>query len=202
MRRGFLLILLLNFALEIPAQDTLSSIISLNFQTKPLADGWKEIICYDANFKVSIPGVFQLKSDTILTDIGNSYLHTFYLQQKKVEAKKEPSQGENLFFTLSIYDYPFTIHRDSTDLLADFLATTVGSAAEGVGGDLVYESDLSMKQYRGKIWRIHYNDGKGVIRSKAYLVNNRLYLLSVAVEKNYSLSTKTDRYFESFKFLE
>ena len=202
MKREFLLILLLSFALKIPAQDSLLTIVSLNLQTKSLADGWKEVICYDANFKISIPGTFQLKSDTIQTDIGDLYLHTFYLQQKKIEAKGKATTGENLFFTLSIYDYPFSIHQDSTDLLADFLSTTVESATGGVGGELVYQSDISLNKYHGKIWRIHYNKGKNVIRSKAYLIKNRLYLLSVAVEKKYSLNIKTDRYFESFKFLE
>lgn len=202
MRKGFLILLLLSFALKIPAQDTLSSIATLGFQVNTLADGWKEITCYDGNFKVSIPGTFQLKSDTILTEVGDLYLHTFYLQQKKIEEKEKASTGENLFFTLSIYDYPFTIHQDSIDLLADFLSTTVKSATEGVGGKLVYQSDISLNEYHGKIWRIHYNKGKDVIRSKAYLIKNRLYLLSVAVEKNYSLSMKTDRYFGSFKFLE
>lgn len=199
MRINLLLILFFAFAIKSIAQDTLWTIPSLNYRTTLLSERWVETACMDANFKISMPGTFQLKSDTVEIEMGDLYFHTFYFHQ---ESNKEQGIVEDLVFTLTIYDYPFAIPKDSVELRSNFLMTTVEAAANGLKGKLVYESDITLQEHPGKIWRIHYNNDKSVIRSKGFLIKNRLYLLSVAAEKRYSLNTVADKFFDSFKFLE
>ena len=199
MRINLLLFLLFTAVVKNIAQDSLWTIRSIDFQTKTLSEGWMETICIGASFKLTMPGSFQLKSDSIDIDTGDLYVHNFYFHQKKDKTKGIET---DLVFTLSIYDYPFLIPKDSTEILADFLMATVEAAAEGVKGELVYQSDIVLQKHEGKIWRIHYNEGNSVIRSKGFLLKNRLYLLSVATSKKYSLNEFSDKFFHSFRFLE
>ena len=80
------------------------------------------------------------------------------------QVEKNP---DNLVYMVSYVDYPkYSIHSDSTELVEDFFKTTVETAVESVKGELSYSSDITMNEYPGRLWRVDYNDGKALIKTK------------------------------------
>jgi hypothetical protein len=188
------------------SQDSLSveKPFSMEFFQESLDDGWWEVISYDGKFRVTVPGKMQLKSDTLLTDIGKLNYHVFYHEHFTNQGGSEEQNPENnLLFLLSIYEYPDrSIHSDSISLLDNYFEATIEGATQGVRGELIYSDDINLKGYPGKVWRINYNGDKDLIRTHAYLVKQRLYLLSVVSNKAFSINTANDRFFNSFRFFE
>jgi hypothetical protein len=178
----------------------------MDYQSTGVGDGWEEVVSFEGKFKITFAGAVMHKSDTVLTDIGKLNYNVFYnqLNQKaKSDQEAEAAAADNLLFMLSIYDYPtYSIHSDSIEVLKEFFDATIEGAAQGVNGELIYANDIKMDQYPGKLWRINYNNGEGVIRTKAYLIQKRLYLLSVVAEKTYGMNNVSDRFFDSFEILE
>lgn len=156
---------------------------------------WEEIKSYEGKFRILSPESMIKKVDTVETQIGKLAYHTHFFQ--------DDLQGENLFYMLSYCDYPeYTVHSDSTALLPDFFEATMESAAKSVNGDLLYADDFSYREYPGKVWRIDYLEGKALIKTRAYLIGRRYYALQTITLKDRSLNTASDKFLDSFRFLE
>jgi ribosomal protein L35AE/L33A len=99
-------------------------------------------------------------------------------------------------------DYPEgTFHPDSTDLKALFYEISIESAAQSVGGKVMYSEDADIQGVKGKIWRIDYNKGNSIMKSKAVLMGDRLYTISVATQKARIRNLDMLKYLDSFKYL-
>lgn len=147
---------------------------------------------YEGAFSIKTPAVFQEKTDTIDTALGNIIYHTFYCVATN-------SNADNQVYMVNYCDYPAgAFPQDSTDLIKAFFEATVEEAASSVRGDIVYASDISIQGYPGKIWRINYLNEKAVIKTKACLVGNRYYAVQVATQKEKSLNNLADRFLDSF----
>lgn len=200
------LIIFLSFLPIGLAQDSLDleHVGAMEFFQEPLDEGWWEVTSYAGKFRLTVPGEMQLRSDTLLTDIGYMPYHVFFHEHFLEEEKKEKTNPENnLLFLLSIYEYPaYSVHSDSTEMHEHFFEATIDGATSGVGGELIYSDDIQMDGFPGKMWRINYNGDKNVIRTRAYLVEQRLYLLSVVTIKAFSINAANDRFFDSFRLFE
>ena len=158
-------------------------------------DQWEEIKSYDGKFRILSPEAMTKKIDTVETQIGQLAYHTHFFQ--------DDLQGENLFYMLSYCDYPeYTVHSDSTELLPEFFEATMESAAASVNGELLYSDDFSYREYPGKVWRIDYLEGKALIKTRAYLIGRRYYAMQTITLKDRSLNTASDKFLDSFRFLE
>jgi hypothetical protein len=167
-----------------------TSILTIFSTTK-----WEELRSYEGRFIIESPGVLTEKTDTIQTAVGEVAHHTFYWQAEDEEA-------DNLFFSVIYYDLPENgINSDSTELIEEFFISTTESAAKSVGGDLVYKSYEELSGFPGYFWRIDYLDGKAVIKSKAWLVDNRFYELKTISWKDKNVNPASDKFFDSFKLL-
>jgi len=156
---------------------------------------WEELQSYDGRFQVSTPGVLTEKVDTLTTAIGTVEHHTFYWQAEDEEA-------DNLFYSVIYYDLPQDgINSDSTELVKEFFAGTTEAAAKAVRGNLVYQSYEELIGFPGYFWRIDYLDDKAVIKSKAWLVDNRYYELKAISWKENTVNSDADKFFDSFKLL-
>ena len=166
------------------------SILSLTFQSQ-----WETYLSYDGRFSVAVPGILQEKIDSVQTDLGKMAYHTFFLQQ-------ETETADNHVYMVNYCDYPEGIvFADSSGLVADFFRHTMEAAAESVNGEVLYSSDLELNGYPGKLWRIDYLDGNAVIKTKAYLIENRYYAIQTISGKDKNLNLSTERFFDSFKLL-
>lgn len=188
-------ILILGFSfLAIPgkgfAQDTLS-LESLRYDKRSVANGWQELNCYSGNFQLQMPGKILEITDSIETEIGKMPYYTFFFRDE---------DDFGTVYVASYCEYPKnSVHSDSTGIISDFFATTMDAARMSIHGDLVYSDDTNYQGYPGKIWRIDYKQGTGIIRSQAFLIKNKFYTLSVISDKIHLLNKQSEFFFDSFE---
>ena len=156
---------------------------------------WKEFKSYDGKFRVLVPGQMLEKVNSIETAIGVLDYHSYLLH-------KSDDEADNVLYLVSYCDYPVhTMHSDSLELLKDFFQNTIESAVQSIQGELDYSTEIQIDEYPGMLWRINYNNGSAIIKTKAYLVNNRFYSIQGVAYRNKSLNPSLDRFLNSFRLL-
>ncbi len=156
---------------------------------------WEVFKSYDGKFQVLIPGKMELKEKAIETQIGTLKYNTYIYQP----TEKDP---DNLAYMVSYCDYPlYSVHSDSTEFLEEFFETTIETAAESVHGELLYSSEITIDEFPGRLWRVDYNEGQAMIKTKAFMVKNRYYSVQVIALKEKSLNLSMDKYLDSFSLL-
>lgn len=173
----------------IPFYSVLSLLISLS--------SWQTFRSVEGGFEVDVPGKMEHNIQQIRTDMGEINYHTYYL------ATQNDKQG-NFFFQVSYYESEaLTIPSDSSELLNKFFEATVEQAATSVSGQVLILDEIRYQgRYPGRFWRIHYNDGRSVLRTKAYLVGDKFYSIQVAVDSDFSLDKDIDHFIDSFKLID
>ncbi|MEM9849774.1 MAG: hypothetical protein AAF847_17925 [Bacteroidota bacterium] len=159
-----------------------------------LASDWVLYEAKDESFSILAPDELQEKIDTFQTDLGELHYHTLYHQSTEATG--------NQVYMLSYCDYPAgTIHSDSTDILQDFFEETIETATFSINGELMYQADESVFNYPGKYWRIDYRKGTAVIKTKAFVVDNRYYAIQVVATKARHINPDSDKFMNSFRLL-
>jgi hypothetical protein len=155
---------------------------------------WMQFRNIDGRFKVLTRGAMTEKMAFIETDLGSIETHTFVYQPEE--------QEENLVYMIMYYDFPEgSMHSDSTELIKTFFDTTVEEATASVKGTLIYENAMEHEGYPARQWRINYLENKAVIRSRAFIVKNRFYLLQTIGLTEVEQNNVTDFYLNSFRLL-
>ena len=122
------------------------------------------------------------KTDTIETTIGEVPYHTYFLQAPQPEKS-------NVLYMVSYCDYPINaMHSDSAELIQEFFESTMDAAAFSIAGNLVYSDNIELNGYPGKFWRIDYLQGQAVIKTKAFIVENRYYNIQTVMLRKLSLN--------------
>ncbi len=179
----------LSISAGLPAQDSLT-METLRYDKRTAPNGWEEVNCYSGNFQIKMPGKILQKTDSIETEIGKMSYYTFFFRDEK---------NFGTVYIASYCEYPpHTIHSDSTGLITDLFDATMDAARMSIHGKLVYSDDKNYQSYPGKIWRIDYKQGTGVIHSQAYLIKNKFYTLSVISDKKHLLNKQSALFFDSF----
>ena len=174
----------------------ISFLLFFSFMNITIAqESWDVFQSFDGKFKVLTPGEMVTKENPIKTEIGELNYITFLHQP----AEKNP---DNLVYMVSYCDYPkYSIHSDSTELVEEFFKTTVETAVESVKGELSYSSEITMNEFPGRLWRVDYNDGKALIKTKSFLVKNRYYSIQVISLKEKGMNLQVDKFLDSFSLL-
>lgn len=158
------------------------------------ATEWMQFRNIDGRFKVLIRGAMIEKMATFETDLGNIETHTFVYQPEE--------QEENLIYMIMYYDFPEGgMHSDSTELVQEFFDSTVEEAAASVNGIMIYENGMEHQGYPARQWRINYLENKAVIRTRAFIVRNRYYMLQTIGLAEVEQNNVTEFYINSFKLL-
>lgn len=169
-------------------RDTFVSTSAEDWRVSP----WKEYKSVEGKFQVLTPGDFDKAVDTVRTDLGKLAYHILVYNNTQKNA-------ENLFYMITFCDYPpGTIHSDSTALLKDFFDASIDQAASSVKGEVMYQSDVSLQGYPGKVWRINYLRDQAVIKTKAFMVGNRFYTIQTVTLKDMAMNAASERFFDSF----
>lgn len=156
---------------------------------------WQEFLSYDGKFKIKTPGKLQENVDTIETAIGKLAYHIFYYEN-------EAQSAENVWYMISYCDYPEgAMHSDSTELLNDFFEGTIEEAVDAVKGELRYATEINELDFPGRLWRIDYLDGQAIVKTRAYMVENRYYAIQTISLKDRHLNKLQDKFLDSFKLL-
>lgn len=155
---------------------------------------WVENISYEGNFKVFAPGEMTHRQISKDTPVGELTYHSMFYEAG--------DEDDNALYLISWVDYPEgSLHSDSVDLVKSFLDATVETAVLNVDGKLMYQSDEKVQGFPARYWRIDYNNGTAVIKTRAFVAGRRFYSLQVASKKVKNLNSAVDQFFDSFKLL-
>ncbi|WP_143473284.1 hypothetical protein [Flavilitoribacter nigricans] len=177
-------------ALQLNAQDDAA------VEAAKKQEVWEETVSYAGRFQVSAPGYMVEKTDTLETKLGQQVNHTFFYQSPD-------KKSDNLFYMVSYVDYPEgTMHMDSVDLLGEFFEASAEEAAFSITGDLVYSNPRDWNGYPGQVWRVDYLKGQAIIKTRAFLVENRYYTIQTIMLRDNSLNPSTQKFFDSFYLLD
>ena len=154
---------------------------------------WTVFKSNEGQFSILAPGEITQDIKTIETDIGTiDYLSFFHATNEDAEFKR--------IFAVSYCEYPkHTVHSDSTDMLLEFFAATIEQSIPE-GGKLIYETPEQIEGYPGRLWRTSYGNLK-IVKSKAFLVENRFYLIQVFSDNKRANKRDGDKFLDSFRLL-
>jgi len=142
-------------------------------------------------FSVDAPGEMEETISKYKTAVGE--LNTVTYAYEGLE------DDPNYLYLINFVQYPEeTFPADSVDLIEEYLQNAALSSAEKVNGELVYATETD--RYKGKLFRIRYNDGNAVAKCKSYIKNDVFINLQVFTIKNRSLNNEMDQFLDSFKF--
>ncbi|MFM8362332.1 MAG: hypothetical protein ACKOA4_06500 [Haliscomenobacter sp.] len=175
-----LLLLAWGIASALPAQDPAS----------PQSSAWAPFTSVEGRFEVLTPAPMRARADSAQTLIGTLVYHTFICRE-----------GPDMTYLVSYCDYPAgSVHSDSLDLLREFFMATIEQSLSGVEeGELVYAEDISILGFPGKSWRINAPAKRSVLRTRAFVADNRFYSLQTVMSKGQSLNPNSQRFMESFR---
>lgn len=164
-------------------------------QNKVDVSEWKKIRAIDKTAYIFAPLEMQVRIDSVTTDIGNVITVHHVLQQST-------QFSPNFLFQFSYTLYPIGIvYRDSIDIAEDILSTTVENAVLMQNAELLYSAKKDFKDNPGRIWKTRYNDGAYVMKSEAYLADDRLYIIQVASVADTPTGDAVDHFLNSFRIV-
>lgn len=149
----------------------------------------------EAGCTLTAPDTLKYFPKTSKTELGELILHQYSCRQEL--------NNKIIKYTFQFCDYPQgTIHHDSLELLKDFFEATAESSAKTVFGNLDYSSVETINGYPGMIWRISFDQEKGLIKSKAFVKGNRYFNLKVEYPRTMSMERSIDEFMDSFRWTE
>ncbi len=150
---------------------------------------WKVFESEEGKFSVLTPGPLEARSATVTTQVGDFEVYTLYLNP-------EDSVG-NYLYLINYYDLPDEmIPKDSVEMVDEFFKNTMDQNISDTNGDLLYSNPIQLGIHPGLMWRS--KSEVGYVKSRAFLINNRFYMLQVFSEVNKGLNNGVDKFLESF----
>lgn len=156
-------------------------------------EGWKRFSPPDEKFSILVPCEMQYGEKSLLTDVGKLTTKTWMCQP----ADDHP----NKLYILSFVDYPDgTFHPDSLEIAESLFDITITQNVKDLGGELLYQTDISKENQPGKLYRVSYNKNKSVMKSVIFLSGDRFMALQVYALTPRSLNPEMDIFLDSLKF--
>ena len=187
-----LVLLLIVTTISLSAQTDDAALDPLKSWELTQAD-WEEIRSYEGKFRVISPGALTEMIDSIETAVGTLVYHTLYLAPTSEKA-------ENEVYMISYVDYPEgSLPADSTELIQALFDETQAAAVESVRGELMFSQEKHLQGHPARYWRVDYLNGRGSIRTKAVVVDHRVYMVQTVTQRQYGMNTSTDRFIDSFR---
>lgn len=156
---------------------------------------WAPFSSLDGRFQIPAPKPLDHQESVVETPLGTITYHTYF-------HKPAGDPHGNQWFSVSYCDYPYgTIHSDSLDLLEEFFEETIKESAFSVNGDVRYVEEIDYNGMPGRFWRVDYLNGKVAIKSRAYLIADRFYVIQVVTLADKSANPEAQRFLDGFKLL-
>jgi WD40 repeat protein len=149
---------------------------------------WKEFVSAEGRFRVLLPGEPERKTQQIPTPMGACTLYAFVWENKR----------RDFALLVSYNDYPPVVNGAPPDQVLDGVRDGVVMGTPGAR--LNGEQRITLHGYPGREVRVDI-PGKGTLRNRMYLVQNRLYQLSAPRLGGGGPSEETiTRFLDSFSF--
>ncbi len=156
------------------------------------SQNWRVNTFDSLQFVVSSPEPLIKKTKESLTEVGKQVVHSFGLK---------PKNKENLIYQVIVLQYPVgSFPKDSIDLKNSVLSSLIEDTVIDENSDLIYSESTGQQGIKGMQWRIH-NRNQIVIRSKAFVFKDRVYIVQVMSEMQKSLNKDVDKFMDSFQFM-
>ena len=154
---------------------------------------WELYSSKEGRFTVMSPGELGQRVDTIETHLGQQIQHTFF------HADYE-GNTDNFVYMISYHDFPENLlHPDSTELMTLFLDNSVDQAVNSLQGTLVYQDGFFAESGPGRIYKISYNEGESVVKSKIFIIGDRFYDARVFGTSDKDPNNDMNRFLDSFR---
>ncbi len=150
---------------------------------------WSKYTSIEGAFSVLLPGEPKPYKVILNTDFGQTYLYVYMLDNK-----------DGFVYSVSYVDYPFGVFQEKS--ISRILDDARDGAVRNVRGRLLSESSASIKEYPGREVMVESATGGAIVKARFFLVNHRLYQLSVTASKERSSSNNFRRFLDSFKLIE
>ena len=148
---------------------------------------WTEFTSAEGAFSVLMPGTPAEQTQAQDTDLGPIDVHMYTFE------------GGDVAYLIGYNVFPAAVIDASTP--AAILDGARDGQVETVKGTLVNESEITLGTYPGRDLEIQVegSDGASSLRTRLFMVGDRLYQLVVAGPKGQSTSPDTIKFLDSFK---
>jgi hypothetical protein len=164
-------------------------VFGLTFISNAIAQEWKVFESEEGGFSVLTPALMETKHAIVSTGIGEIEVHTYFLNPKDTLG--------NYLYLINYYDLPEDlIPKDSLALRDEFLKNTLDQSIEDIDGSLMYSAEIQIGKHTGLMWRSRSESG--IVKCRAYIIDNRFYMLQVFSVESKSLNKFIDKFLESF----
>ncbi len=143
---------------------------------------WRIVRSEPGRFEVSLPGAARTSLETLYTAAGNLTQHQFLV-----------NLGQRAFMVTYV-DYPATSVKE---LGPRKIFANIREGVRADGATDLRQGTLTLGQHPGNALS-YRKEGKFWVKSRLYLVGNRLYQLTVTGQKPLE-PAEVGRFFESFK---
>lgn len=171
---------------------TLTAIVATAFAQD--SEKWVKLKSSEGEFKVAIPGQWEHVHTEFGSKDAPTTLHINVYESDKANA------ATNVRYAVSWADLNTHVDADNTDAVQDlFDAQIERVAAAHKGGTPVSDATTSYQDNPGSDVELSYDNEKGKIFLRMFLVHNRLYLLEVTGMADQIKRDDLDRFFESLE---
>ncbi|VXB65190.1 conserved hypothetical protein [Flavobacterium sp. 9R] len=150
---------------------------------------------YDSSeFKVLFPKMPNSTIKKINTEAGE-----LQMQVNMYDASKDETD-ENLIYSVTSSEYPKT-HIESHikhDSLNTFFRNSIEGMVNNVKGKLISESKINLGNFQGREFKIDFRDGLAIIKTRMYLVENKVYFLQTITKTDKEKNKLIEKFMNSF----
>jgi hypothetical protein len=146
---------------------------------------WQAFTSDEGRFTVQMPGTPAKQSQEMIGTTMNLF----------------SVEGPELMYGIGYADLPIPgIERESAAQIDKRLNGAVQGSVNNIQGKLTRQGNITLiGKYPGKEYEADLPQGRGIIRSRVYIVKQRLYMLMVAGKPNLVKSDDTKKFFGSFQ---
>ena len=150
---------------------------------------WVNYESPDKDFELLFPQLPKEQSQLMNSDFGPIQINMVVYEAQNSELE------ENMVYGLAFMDYP-------KDFLPLNQTEKIQNSVFNVHGILTSEKIINLKKFPGREIRVSFNEGKGVINSRFYLIGSRMVMLQVITDQRKDFNKSINEFLDSFKLKE
>jgi hypothetical protein len=144
------------------------------------------------DFSIDFPKKPDTSSQTVKSEIGDLLMEICMYEPAK-------DSDQNFAYGIISTSYPDSlIHSDKKEKLNGFFRNAVDGGVANVEGKLLTEKEISMDGYPGREFRIDFQHGLAVIKMRAFLVKNKMFVVQTITDPAKELNIPAERFHHSF----
>lgn len=158
---------------------------------------WVRYESPDKDFELLFPQPPKEQSQLMNSDFGPIQINMVVYEPQNNELE------ENIVYGLAFMDYPKDfLPLNQTEKIDSFFKVSIQNSIYNVHGILISEKIINLKKFPGREIRVSFNEGKGVINSRFYLIRNRMIMLQVITDQRNDFNKSISEFLDSFKLTE